>query len=215
MDATWGSFRRPYPPAHLLGEDLEGAFLPAPELADWALDVFVNPSSPLYHEEHDHLQDALIGCLWTTAKNKRRGIPVAGTAQIPKPHPALSGWEKELYLWQLRQWFGTDTPNFLITLSAPYAAECDDINFLALMKHELCHCEQARDEYGGRRYRKKDNSPIFTIIGHSVEEHISVVRDFGPVGRNVKEFVEAASRPPRIAQADIDWACGTCLARAA
>ena len=206
-----GSIARPYPPESLFDDPL-GSFRRAPEVEDWLRATFIDSSSPLYGEEHEHLEDATIGVLWRTSEVKRKGVPVTGTAVIPDG-AALHGEHKQMFLWQMRRWFANLKLDFLITLYAPYAEACADIDFCALVKHELCHCAQAVDEWGGRRFRR-DGSRLYCLIGHDVEEHIAVVRDFGAVGRNVREFVAAASAPPRIGQASIARMCGT-LARAA
>jgi Putative phage metallopeptidase len=206
---------RPLPPLSLREPDVAGTFERAAELENWILDAFLDDDSPLYHEEHVHLREARVGVLWSNIPVKRRGTPVAGYASMAKPHPALSLYDRQVYTWFVRSFFGDEPLNFLITLDAPYAHGCSDVNFLALVKHELVHCGQARDEEGELRFTKKEFKPVFALVGHDVEEQIAVVRDFGLVGRNVREFVEAAGRRPRIAQAEIDWACGNCLAMAA
>jgi hypothetical protein len=203
------------PSRHLWQADEYGTFERAVDVEEWIFDAFLNTRSPLYHIEHEHLREARVGVLWSNIPVSRRGTPIAGTASIPRPHSALSGYERQIQHWFMRRYFGIEPLNFLITLDAPYAARCVDVNFLALIKHELVHCAQAKDEEGELIYTKKDFKPIYVLGGHDVEEQISVVRDFGLVGRNVREFVEAANNPPRIAQAEIDWACGTCLKAAA
>lgn len=200
---------RPRPPRELQLADEYGTFVRAPEVESWIQSAFVTPGGPLYDHDHCHLLEARVGVLWSNIPVSRRGTPIAGTASIPRAHPALSAYERQVPKWFLRYFFGIDPLDFLITLDGPYAHRCDDINFCALVKHELVHCDQARDEDGERLFTKKEFKPIFCIRGHDVSEHISVVRDFGPVGRNVRDFVEAARQPPRIAQANIDWACGT------
>jgi hypothetical protein len=201
------------PPRELF--DSAESFLPAPEVSIWIEDAFLDDESPLFHEEHLHLRGAHIGVLWTTFENSRKGIPVAGDASIPHPHPSLGKWERALYNWQMKQWFGPRLPDFLIRLYAPYASACENVDFCALVKHELCHMAQATDEFGAPRFNRETGRPVYTMIGHDVEQFISVVRDFGPVGRNVKALADAARRKPRIARAALDWACGNCLARAA
>ena len=208
MSATITQLYRPRPPLELQYSNEYGTFVRAREVEEWINSAFVQRGGPLHDEEHCHLHDAKLGVLWSNIPVARKGTAIAGTASIPRPHPALSAYDREVPRWFLRQFFGAEKLDFLVTLDAPYAHRCDDVNFCALTKHELVHCDQARDEQGERLYTKK-HKPIFRLRGHDVEEQIPVVRDFGVVGRNVKELVEAASQPPRIAQANIDWACGT------
>jgi hypothetical protein len=202
------------PPRELSHADEYGTFVRAHDLEKWIPDAYLNPDSPLYHREHEHLREARIGVLWSNIPVKRRGIEIAGTASMAKTPPSLSGYDRQVYSWFIRGFFGIEKLDFLHIYDAPYASICTHVNFLALVKHELVHCDQAKDEWGELRFTK-DFRPIYCMYGHDVEEQIAVVRDFGLAGRNVKEFVEAATGSPRIAQADIDWSCGTCLAKAA
>lgn len=206
---------RPRPPARLLDEDAAGTFEPAPEVEEWARAVFVDPGGPYYDEDHEHLEDAKIGVLWTNTLNMRRGVVVAGDAQMPmRTAGRLGGWEKEVYLWNLRRWFGTDEIHFLLRFSAAACDEYDDLSFSAIVKHELCHCAQALDR-GGQKWFRENGSRVFTMAPHDVEQFVSVVRDFGPVGRNTPEFIEAARQRPRFGEAQVRVACGNCLAKAA
>jgi hypothetical protein len=206
--------KRPRPPVELLDPLCErDRFLPAPDVTRWLREVFILPGGPLHHAEHGHLDGAEIGVLWTNAANTRQGNVVAGTAEIPKPPSHLGKWTRARLTYQLEEWFGC-VPDFLITLSAPLSAAASDLAFCGLAKHELCHCAQATDEWGMPRFRKDDGRPIFTIRGHDVEEHVSVVREFGPYGLinpKVRELVEVAQGAPRRGPAEIALACGTCL----
>jgi hypothetical protein len=206
--------KRPTPPPFLFDEDLEGTFARAEDVEEWMRDVFIEEDGPLYGERHEPLSDAYIGVLWATKAVKRKGVELAGTAEMPdRVARQLNGWVKEQYLWQMRRWFGT-IPDFCIRLLAPWAESCEDVEFLATCKHELCHCDQAYDKYGSRWFRR-DGSRVWTLVEHDVTEFIDVVEDFGPVGRNVAQFVSAASKTPRFEDADVRVACGNCLARAA
>lgn len=206
--------KRPYPPAALFEQDLEGAFARAEDVEGWIREHFIEPDGVFYSERHEPLQDAYVGVLWATKQVKRRGVPLLGTAEMPdRVANTLNGWVKEQYIWQMRRWFG-QLPHFCIRLLAPWAEGCDDLDFCAGVKHEVCHCNQALDKWGARWFRK-DGSRVWTIVEHDVQEFTEVVADFGPVGRNVEDFVRAARTPPRFGRAQIDFACGVCLARAA
>lgn len=86
-----------------------------------------------------------------------------------------------------------------------------DVNFCALVEHELYHCAQAVDEFGSPKFNAITERPIFAIKGHDIEEFVGVVRRYG-IGTvaNGKEFIEAAAREAEIAQADISQVCGNC-----
>ena len=110
---------------------------------------------------------------------------------------------------QFQEWFGR-IPDFVITLDAGYAAGADDRSFCALVEHELYHCAQALDEFGGAKFKADSDIPVFAMKGHDVEEFIGVVRRYGMTA-NVRELVEAAvDETGKAETADIELMCGTC-----
>lgn len=202
--------KRPSPPPRLLGVGFE--VVPAPDLSAWLFATFVNDGAPLLNEDHEHLREAAVGCLWTNVDNRRQMRTVLGTAEIFAPKG--NAWQKARQEQQVRAWFGGE-PDFIITVFAPYAAEADDASFAALIEHELYHCSQAEDEYGSPRFRR-DGSPVFGIRGHDCEEFVGVVRRYG-VGASasgVGHLVAAAKMKPLLSGARIQQACGTCALRA-
>jgi hypothetical protein len=199
---------RPMPPDGMLADLSAEEFEPARDLMEWARRTLLDPKSRIYNPDHEHLEDAEIGMLWTNVAYRKQMRQIAGTAEIP--HVQGPVWTKKRVDWQLRQWFG-EIPNFLITVDAPYAAQCDDAAFCALVDHELTHCGIARDEFGEPRYRQ-DGTPIWAIVGHDVEEFVSIVRRWGvgSAAGKTRELVEAANAAPLIAAADISRVCGAC-----
>ena len=94
----------------------------------------------------------------------------------------------------------------------------DDASWCALAKHELCHCAQKENDYGPmfKKAGPKKGLPIWEVCGHDIEQFNDVVEDFGiDATMGARGFIEASKRGPRIAQAKIALACGTCLAKAA
>ncbi len=208
---------RPLPPPHLQEIESLGAFEPAPDVVEWIHATFLDEKSPLFDESHLHLLSANIGVLWTNAVNVTKQVAVVGTAELPKPHPALGKWGKARHEWQMRQWFGGLAVNldFLITLYAPYMMSAGDMEFCAIAKHELCHCAQALDRFQQPKFRKSDGRPVFAIRDHDFAGFLANVRDFGPgAERNVPELIEVVKAGPRIASIDVSRMCGTCLLRA-
>lgn len=206
---------RPTPPEELIQRGAE-RFSPAREVEQWFREVVFDYAGPLYNPDHSHLEEARIGVVWTNAENEQGMRPVAGTAELIN----LNGrrWSKARQRYQLDQWFGGwfegELPDFLITLDAVCAYTMTDIEFCALVEHELYHCGHKRDRYGEEMYGF-DERPVFALRGHDVEEHLGIVERYGMVGANVRRLVEIAGRKPTIAPAEISWACGTCLQRAA
>lgn len=211
-DAGKGAYTRPIPPEALF-EDFNTLFLPAPEVLAWIKAVILDERGPLYNEEHVHLRDAHLGILWTNATSARRGRQVIGEAEVPMFN--CGGWKRARQEMQIEQWFGA-MPDFLITLDAHYCAECTDLEFAALVEHELYHCAQARNEMGIPVFNRDTGLPKFTLRGHDVEEFVGIVRRYGkgaPEGALAK-LVEAANLTPEVARIDIARACGTCQLKA-
>ena len=206
---------RPRPPDGVLDlddddDDVYGIFIPAPEVSAFLHASFVAENAPLCNPHHEHLREANIAVLWTNVANKRGGNQIVGTAEMPGGGTG-SKWAKEKAAYQMRQWFGTDTIDFLITLYAPYAADCEDAAFCALIEHELYHCAQRLDLFGEPAW-SKEGVPLFSMKSHDVEEFVGVVARYG-VGNGAgqtRALVDAANRAPTVAPADIAAVCGTC-----
>lgn len=201
---------RPEPPAKMFDASSE-EFQPSSELQRWAFDTFIQPGGKLCNPDHEHLRDAIIGFVWTTVSASRHMNQIVGQAEQPKFQG--SKWSKRRQEQQIEQWFG-ELPDFVITIDASYAAQCDDMSFCALIEHELYHCGQALDDFGGPKFNKATGLPVFAIKGHDVEEFVGVIRRYG-VGAGAGQtlaFIEAAQRGPEIGTAKVTGACGSCRA---
>lgn len=207
---SFGSHRRPAPPTEILQPLADHAFVAAPELIEWARAVFINEGGPLHNPDHAHLEQAEIGGLWTNVPNSKAGRDILGTAERGDPM-AMGKWAKERARCQVTQWFG-GIPDFIMTIYAPYAFDCEDIEFCALVEHELMHMGQEHDVGGAPKFRK-NGRPAFTIRGHDVEEFVGIVARYGASATGVSDLVQAANRGPAIGVASIGRACGTCQER--
>jgi hypothetical protein len=203
---------RPRPPQSLFSIEsgTDGVrFMPAPDLAQWISDTFLEQSGPLANPDHAHLVSAQIACLWTTADNSRAGRTIIGQAEFGHNIGGMGKWQRGRAEQQILEWFGF-WPDFLLTFSATYADGCGDPEFCALVEHELYHCGQERDEFGLPRFKKSTGMPAFCLRGHDVEEFVGVVRRYGADAAGVRAMIEAAEEGPTIAVADIGFACGNC-----
>ena len=200
---------RPRPPRSLLDvddADFDHPCVPASDLEAGIRATFIDEGAPLLNEEHAHLRFARIGVLWCAVPMKRQMLAVAGQAEIPMARG--NAWGKARHDQQLVEWFGA-VPDFLLTFDAAYADACPDANWLALCEHELAHCAHVKDGYGVPRFTR-EGKPVFGLRGHEVEQFVSVVRRYGAVAAGVQDMIDAASRPPEVTRAEIDFACGTC-----
>jgi len=127
--------RRPMPPEAIF-EVGAPAFTVAPDLLDWIVATFIDPTGELANPQHTHLNCAHIGVLWAGIGNASKGMRVVGQAE--SPFPRGDAWGKARQLFQLQTWFG-DVPDFVLTFDAHYALECDDWAWCALVEHELLH----------------------------------------------------------------------------
>jgi hypothetical protein len=206
--------KRPFPPEVLFSDSrLFQPIMPADGVAEWVAESLLNEGAPLYNEEHRHLHDADIAYLWAAVENTKQMRRVVG--QCEEVMIRAGGWQKARTEQQFYEWFGR-TPQFLITLDANYVRECSDLEWCALIEHELLHIGHKLDEYGQPAFTR-DGIPKFGIRGHDVEEFVSIVRRYGvgaAAGETAK-LVAAAQRPAEIGQMSIAQACGTCLLRAA
>lgn len=212
---------RPRPPANLVsmgGLANPDRFVPAPELVEWIKSAYLADDGPLFNRDHSHLNGAVIGALWTNTDNTRQMRRVIGQAEMPARSLTKNGaWQRARQEQQMRDWFGGEVPDFVLTFDALHADICDDAAFCALVDHELYHCAQQEDEFGMPKFNQATGEPSFTIRGHDIEEFVGVVRRFGieAAGEQAVDMVIAAAQRPEIAPAKLSQACGTCLRQVA
>lgn len=204
---------RPYPEPQVSVYDPENWFTPAPEVVNWIHQVLLTEGGHLYNEDHKHLLQAELAVLWAWPDNSKKGRRVIGEAEIPMFR--CGKWQKARQEQQMIQWFGS-MPDFLITLDAHYCSSASDVEFAALVEHELYHCAQDVDEFGSPKFKRSTGEPVFVIRGHDVEEFVGVVRRYGVGERDepMKALVQAAKGCPEVAKVDVARACGTCSVRA-
>jgi hypothetical protein len=185
-----------------------GGFVPSPELLAWARSTFIEDGASLQNPEHEHLQQAKLGFLWTNEPNGRRGRVILGTCQLLPP--TGDKWSIGARVLQLSEWF-VGMPDFLITIFAPAAVEMDNASFMALVEHELYHASQKRSAEGEPMFSRETGEPIWATRAHDVEQFVGVVRRYGAQAAMVEDMVAAANAGPEIAPARIAFGCGNCL----
>ena len=187
--------------------------MPADGVAEWIEACLMREGSPLHNPDHQHLRDADIAYLWANQQNSSKMRRVVG--QCEEVTFRCGAWQKGRQEQQMEEWFGR-VPAYLITLDAKYAVECSDIEWCALIEHELYHLAQKTDEFGAPAFTK-DGMPKLGIQGHDVEEFVGIVRRYGAgaAAGDTAKLVTAAQRVPEIAELNIAQACGTCLRKVA
>ena len=203
---------RPYPPADFV-EDFAPyiKLMPATGIMQWVTDNILNGEGELHNPDHAHLIDADIAFLWAASAFSKKGRTVLGQAE--EVMMRAGGWQKARMEQQLYEWFG-HKPDFIITLAGDFCSQCSDLEFCALVEHELYHIAQEVDEFGAPKFYRDSGLPKLCMRGHDVEEFVGVVRRYG-ASADVQEIIEAASSPAEVAKINIARACGTCLMKLA
>ena len=184
-------------------------FLPSAELDTFARRTFLNDLSDMYNEEHEHLNKAHIGWLWTNVPNVKGGNRIVGTCE--KPFFRGNKWSKHRQIMQMQEWFG-GIPDFVITLDAQLSSEMSDLEFCATLDHELYHAGHQHDENGFPMFVVGTGMPSFYIRPHDVEEFVGIIERYGPKGGagDSERFIEAAKNEPLFSGEEIIIACGSC-----
>lgn len=199
---------RPMPPDDIFDLEAGEQFIPAPNIIEWARATFIDEGAALENPEHFHLRQAKIGALWTNVANSKNGRSIVGQCELGDPM-AMGKWAKAKARMQVEQWFGS-IPDFILTFDASYAMQASDIEWCALVEHELLHAAQDKDQFGMPKFSASTGRPVYTIRGHDVQEFTSIVRRYGAEAAHVREFVDAALAKPLIGNVAVAHACGVC-----
>ncbi len=192
--------RRPLPSSAFVEEFAPYIRLaPADGVWQWVQEQIIADSGHLHNPDHFHLADADIAFMWAASAFTKKGRTVLGQAE--EVMLRAGGWQKARMEQQMYEWFGR-IPKFIITLAADYCSQCNDLEFCALVEHELYHIAQATDEFGAPKFNKETGQPVLKLRGHDVEEFVGVVRRYG-ANRDVQELVDAANQPAEVAHIDV------------
>ncbi|EMH91652.1 hypothetical protein B6I71_03925 [Klebsiella pneumoniae] len=202
---------RPHPDRNFFDVLPYVRLIPAPEIGEWVNSQILSADGYLHNPDHGHLIDADLRFMWASSAFAKQGRTVLGQAESVMMR--VGGWQKARQEQQMYEWFG-DVPEFIITLAADFCAQCTDLEFCALVEHELYHIAQATDDYGAPKFNKETGMPVLKLRGHDVEEFVGVVRRYG-ASKDVQKMVDAANRPAEVAHIDVARACGTCMLKLA
>lgn len=209
---TTGLVSRPYPKSSFLSEfHPHICLMPANEVHEWVTENILSEGGNLYNPDHSHLLDADIRFMWASSAFEKQGRVVLGQAE--EVAMRAGGWQKARMQQQMHEWFG-EVPDYIITLAGDYCAQCSDIDFCALVEHELYHIAHKTDEFGAPAFYRDTGKPKLAMRGHDVEEFVGVVRRYG-ANAEVQKIIDAASQPAEVAHLDVARACGTCLLKLA
>ncbi len=184
---------------------------PAEGVYEWVQEQIIADGGHLHNPDHFHLADADIAFMWASSAFAKKGRTVLGQAE--EVAFRAGGWQKARMEQQMHEWFGHQ-PDYIITLAADFCLQCSDLEFCALIEHELYHIAQKTDEFGAPAFYRETGKPKLCIRGHDVEEFVGVVRRYG-ASVEVQELIDAAAERPEVAKLNIARACGTCLMKLA
>ncbi|HBV3784369.1 TPA: hypothetical protein MDV65_000929 [Klebsiella pneumoniae] len=205
--------RRPYPPVNFTGENWlpYTRLIPAAEIGEWISQNILSEEGRIHNPDHTHLVDADVAFMWASGSFAKSGRIVLG--QCEQVMMRAGGWQKSRMEQQMHEWFGR-IPKFIITLAADYCEQCNDLEFCALVEHELFHIAQKVDEYGAPKFTK-EGLPVLTLRDHDVNEFIGVVERYGAGApdSNINKMIKAAQSGPTVSAVNIARSCGTCLLR--
>ncbi|MCA1178881.1 MULTISPECIES: putative metallopeptidase [unclassified Pantoea] len=202
---------RPHPPVEFIEEFAPYIkLIPATGVHEWVVEQIISEDGVLHNPDHLHLLEADIAFMWAATAFTKQGRTVLGQAE--EVMMRAGGWQKARMEQQLYEWFD-HKPDFIITLAGDFCSQCSDLEFCALVEHELYHITQATDEFGAPKFTR-DGDPKLCMRGHDVEEFTGVVRRYG-ASADVQELINAAAHPAEVAKIDIARACGTCLMKLA
>ncbi len=203
--------RRPMPPLSFVEEFKPYiALMPAEEIGDWVSEHILSDEGQLHNADHMHLLNADIKFMWASNAFTKKGRTILGQAE--EVAMRAGGWQKARMEQQMYNWFG-HKPDYIITLAGDFCSQCTDLEFCALIEHELYHIAQATDDFGAPKFNK-EGQPVLTMRGHDVEEFVGVVRRYG-ASAEVQELIDAANTPAEVAHLNIARACGTCMMKLA
>jgi hypothetical protein len=141
----------------------------------------------------EHLKDAMVGYLFRSHEVSSKGKIEAATAHLASQLITGGGgkyWNNMLQL-KIIEICGSQ-PDFIILIDQHIWAGLDLEQRVALIHHELMHCEQERDEFGAPKFSKLTGQPMWRIQGHDIEEFSEVVAMHGVWNQELAEFVTAA-----------------------
>ena len=144
--------------------DESGEQLPLYQLLDTLIDKF-----------HEHLQTAKIVLVWQAdMKPDTDGRIVLGTCR------RRSDLDREL-----------GDVDFVIALNKDAWGTLKENQQTAVLDHELCHAQVARDKEGGMKRYAKDR-PIWRLRKHDLEEFKAIVARHGMYKQDIAGFVQCA-----------------------
>lgn len=190
-------YTRIFPPQHLRSASV--GFARDEEMENFVRDDFTSRGGLFFDPEHGHLTAARIGVLWCAGKHIVRGSEKIGTMElVPAWDSPVSTWGEAMKRDWLRTYFGQAWwPHFLTKLSAPLCLPLEDRDFFAVVDHEVCHGDVAKDEFQCPRFNKDTGEPVYKLRPHDYEGFVGTTERWGAVADGSSQLVAAGLKKPR------------------
>jgi hypothetical protein len=153
-------------------------------------------------EAHTHLRDASIGYIFHDEEITNGGkVEWASAGLGIMRGPSAKHWGRFIE-WTIFRMIGYQ-PDFIILIDRNIWNGLDAAQKVALIDHELCHCQQATDAFGGPRFNQITGRPIWRIAAHDIEEFHGVIERNGiwndDVAETARVIVDSlSSKEPKI-----------------
>lgn len=161
------------------------AYTITPEIAAYAAAIIQT-----FKDRFEHLGECRIGYIFTDEEIRMQGKVKAGMVIMP----SAMGQNRTLYEWALSQTFDFKDdiyeesvwPDVVMIVNSDCWEVYNAVQRVMLVYHEMLHIAQATTKDGEERYSEEDGRPLYSIIGHDVEEFEEVAELFGAeVGNKV------------------------------
>lgn len=127
-------------------------------------------------DDHVHLQQATVGYMFRDDELRRRGDVIHAEAILVERILQSEKRYARIVKWAILRILKLDElPHFLILIDRNIWEGYSIEEKVALIDHELSHCDQDREEDGETTKLHKDGTPCWRIRGHDLEEFCGVV----------------------------------------
>ena len=138
-----------------------------------------------FPEHYEHLQECRIAYLVTDEDIRMQGRDKAGFVIMP----TAMGQNGKIFDYVLAEFFGfidecrevPVAPDVVMVIGREAWESYSPTRRVCLVCHELIHIAHAETKDGEPRYHEDDGRPVFTLIGHDVEEFTTIALMFGQV----------------------------------
>jgi hypothetical protein len=162
----------------LFAEPLEGPDDPRPIVAR-----LIDEYQPFEHLKVGEANFFVLFRQFELVKSKRL---ILGQMALP----VAQGSMRDLFAWLLGKACESVFPDFILTIERDWWTSATDLQRNALVFHELCHCGHDTDKEGMLKFTD-EGRPVYTIVGHDIEEFDAVVARYGAWNAGITAFRDA------------------------